>query len=172
MSYRTKKNLTNIGIVILVVLAFTLIVSLFGNVGSKKNTDEFEKVRVKWSVGALENGTFNKMEDTCMVSNYIEIKEGVRIEIKSNKNVTYFISLYDKNNNYLGDFDGGAPILNNTTFTSDEFKAQFTDAVKIRVEMAGMTEGDNHIGFFEKLKYSKYLTIYTTEKEQNVAKTE
>ena len=166
LNYKTKKILTNIGIVLLVVAVLGLLVNLISNRDNNNDSSDFTKVSLKWDVGAIEGGTFDEMQDTTMVTDYIVINEALKFDVAANKNVTYFISVYDENNNYLGDFENGCPQNNTQTITLAEFESEYAGANKVRLEITGMTGDDTHISIFEKGKYSKVISVYTTTKEQ------
>ena len=168
MNYKTKRTLMYIGMVLLVVAVIALLVTLVGNKANKNDNGDYTKLKPTWYVGALEGGSFDKNEVRSMVTGYIDINEGLKFEISEDKKVTYYLTVYDEDNNYLGEFRNGAPFDTNNTFTLADFTAQYEKAARIRLEICDMTGDDSSIGRFEKGKYSKVISVFTTTKEQKI----
>lgn len=165
MSYKTKKILMYIAIVLVAVLVISLIVSLVSNMRNKKTNDDFTKVDADWEVGALVNGKFDESHDTVLTSTYIAIDEGIRFIMKDNKDFLYTLYIFDENKEYLGAYSECDEKDQNVTLSLSDIVVEFTDAYYFRVTVNGIDPEDNHFNWFEKLKYSDYLTIYTTDDE-------
>lgn len=172
MSYKTKQNLMRIGVIILLITVIALVFSLFGN-KSNKETDDYEKVRVTWDVGGLDAaGIFEESYDTNLTSGFIEINKGLRFIMKENKNFFYTMHVYDENKVFLGIYSECDENDINATFSLGEIQNDYERAKYVRIDISNIDSDDNHFDWFEKQKYSKYLTIYTTEKEQSTSNNE
>ena len=159
MRYKTKQNLMRIGVILLVVAVIAALVILIGN---NKNTDDYTKVRPGWTVGGIDEGEFDKTIDTSLISDFIEVKEGLRFVTKSNARVNYTVYAYDEDKEYI---EGQMTYSGNHTFTLEELEEIFPAVEYVRVEITISDDDNNHIGIFEKMKYSKYIEIFVTEKQ-------
>ena len=165
MKYYQRQNLMRLGVILLLVAVFA---ALFTAIGNASSEDDYKKVNAGWIVGGLDksSGLNDKNLDTRMTSDYIEIKEGFKVQINSKQTVEYEIYLYDDNKNYVCRLTDDFAITNCSS-TKTEIVEKYGNTVKyIRVVMSGFTGDDNHIGPVEKLIYSGYLKIFVTEKEQ------
>ena len=166
MSYKTKKILMYIAIVLVAVLVISLIVSLVSNMRNKKTNDDFTKVDADWEVGGLNPiGVFSDSIDTNLTSTYIAIDEGVRFEMKDNEYFYYTMYIYSENKEFLGIFAECDEKDINSSISLAEIQGAYNSAYYFRVTISNIDNEDNHFDWFEKQKYSKYLAIYTTDDE-------
>lgn len=163
MNYRSKQTLMQVGAILLIV---ALVAALFIFLGDKKTDDDYKRVSAKWSVGGIdETGVFDKNQDTAMTSDFIEIEEGLKFELKENKKVTYTVYFYNESKNLIA--ESSMTFNDNKTLTLTEINENLEGAKYVRVVMTGMAEDDNHIDIFERARYSGYLNIFVTDEDQS-----
>ena len=168
MKYKTKKILTYVGIALVFVLLLTLIISLISNLFTVKSKDDYTKVDAKWSVGGIDvSGTFDDNMDTRLTSTFIDIDKGLKFIMKEDKDFRYTVYLYDEDKQYIGIFEPCEDLNKNYSCSLDDILSVCPDAEYIRVTIYNLDEDDNHFDWFEKLKYSSYLEVFVTDKEQN-----
>lgn len=157
-SSRSKRIWSFIGVILLVALVVTLVLSLI----PKKTDDGYKEVKTDWAVGTMLDGEYVADNSVSLVSDYIEINEGFRIVIDFDKDCSFGYVLYDANKQplYEGVMDG--PYSKNITEENIDVAAKY-----IRVVICELDDADDHINAFEKWEYSNYITIYTLEETED-----
>ncbi len=156
-SSRSKRIWSFIGVIMLIVLAVTLILSLI----PKKTDDGYKEVRTDWAVGSLVNGIYQDDHSISLVSDYVKINEGFQVVIDFDKECSVGYVLYDAGKEVIGE---GTVISLDTNFTVEDFDGQ---AKYVRFLITNLVDEDNHISTLEKWEYSNYITIYTLEETED-----
>ena len=85
MSYKQKKNLITIGIILLAIATVFAVVAIVKNVNADEN---YSTTRTNWTVGGLtEEGRIDVDVENAMVSDRIEIGYGFKVDPEFNKGV-------------------------------------------------------------------------------------
>ena len=151
-SSRSKRIWSFIGVILLVALVVTLVISLI----PKKTDDGYKEVKTDWAIGSMASGKYVDDNSVNLVSDYIEINEGFRIVIDFDKECEFAYYLYDKDKNVIGEVYG--PFDNSKTVNDFNGEAKY-----VRFILSNFDDADDHINTFEKWEYSNYITIYTLE---------
>ena len=166
MSYKTQEMLRVAGIVLALILLIALAIGLVSAIVAKRQTGDYDKIKVKWTVGGLdENGAFLKKETDSLVSDHIALDQGLKVIVDFDKSVKYNVMFYDENNIFLGEMDGGAT-TSNKVFSRTEIEAMYPDVEYFRITLIDIEDKDGFIGFFEKGKLGNYVTVYTCNKAE------
>ncbi len=156
-SSRSKRIWSFIGVILLIVLAVTLILSLI----PKKTDDGYKEVRTDWAVGSLVDGIYEENYYASLVSDYVKINEGFKVVIDFDKKCSVGYVLYDAGKEVIGD---GSYISSDKNFTVEDFDGQ---AKYVRFTIENLEDKDSHISTLEKWEYSNYITIYTLEETED-----
>lgn len=151
---RSKKIWSTIGIILLIVLVVSLIVSLF----PEKRDDGFNRVRTEWAIGNLSDGKYEADNSVNLVSDYIKFNDGFRVEIDFDKECQFVYYMYDEDKNVIGDLNG--PYDSTTTIKSGPDGVCY-----VRFVITGFDDEDDHISKLEVFEYSNYVKIFTLEEE-------
>ena len=154
-SSRSKRIWSFIGVILLVALVVTLVISLI----PKKTDDGYKEVKTDWAIGSLSSGKYVDDNSVNLVSDFIEINEGFRTVIDFDKECQIAYNLYDEDKNVIGELYGPY----DTSIKVTEFSAE---AKYVRFILSGFDDADDHINAFEKWEYSNYITIYTLEETE------
>ena len=156
-SSRSKRIWSFIGVILLVALVVTLVISLI----PKKTDDGYKEVKTEWAIGSMSSGKYVDDNSVSLVSDYIEINEGFRIVIDFDKDCSVGYVFYDANKQPLNDGTMNGPWDKNITVEDFDGSAKY-----MRVVICELDDADDHINTFEKWEYSNYITIYTLEETE------
>ena len=157
-SYRSKRIWSFIGVILLVALVVTLVISLI----PKKTDDGYKEVKTDWAVGSLVSGEYLADNSVNLVSDYIKINEGFRIVIDFDKDCSIGYVFYDANKEPVNEGLMEGPWSKNITVESFSGEAKY-----MRVVICELDDADDHINAFEKWEYGNYITIYTLEETED-----
>ena len=120
-SSRSKRIWSFIGVILLVALVVTLVISLI----PKKTDDGYKEVKTDWAIGSMASGKYVDDNSVNLVSDYIEINKGFRIVIDFDKDCSFGYVLYDANKQplYEGVMDG--PYSKNITEENIDVAAKY-----------------------------------------------
>lgn len=149
---RSKKIWSTIGIILLIVLVVSLVVALL----PEKRDDGFNRVRTEWAVGNLSEGKYVADNSVNLVSDYIKIKDGFRVEIEFDKECQFSYYIYDEDKNVIG-------VINGPYDSSTTIKGGPDGVCYVRFVLTGFDDEDNHISKLEVFEYSNYVKIFTLE---------
>ena len=158
------KPKSKLGSIILVILAITIMLSVFGVFTNKK--DGFSRVLTTWQVGYLLDGEVSKDVDTSITTGYIKLEDELKLQLKNNYKVKMsLIEFYDKDKEFLTAYDIAQDIEETLVLTTDMLVDAMDSTVAENVKYIRISfdfaDDNGHIDVFELIDYSSKITIYS-----------
>ena len=168
MSYKQKKNLITIGIILLAIATVFAVVAIVKNVNADEN---YSTTRTNWTVGGLtEEGRIDVDVEKAMVSDRIEIGYGFKVDPEFNKGVEYQVYFYDESDSFLGTYS--EELLNRIIEVNEEDLEEMFAELELEVPtyfrvLMIPDDKDGEINLFEKWNYATHINIFELETAKN-----